>query len=418
VRRLRAAWDARAACLRRPACYTARVSDRLVTPRFLMMCGFSFTVFLSAFQLLPTAPFRIVDLGGSRFDAGLFLGFLTYASACSAPLTGAIADRVGRRRTMVMASLVIAALAVGHGATSSYRVMLGLVLVQGVFWSGLLSAASAYTTELIPPARRAEGIGYWGLSTVLAISFAPAVGLWVYRRGWAWVCVSVGVLNLVMAAIALALPDERDARPIAPVPVRPFFTRDLFEWRVAVAAVTLFLCAFGYGGVTSFAAMYAGANGVTPRGLYFTVFAVTIILTRPFSGRLADRLGHVRVLVPCLVLVVAGYVLLALGGTRPWLVASAVVFGTGFGSAYPIFAAYVMEHIGPHRRGAAFGGILAALDTGIGSGSMAIGWIVEHHGFAAAFALAGAVAALATPYFLLVGRRMLEPRRPPGPGRR
>ena len=60
------------------------------------MCGFTFTVFLSAFQLLPTAPFHILELGGSTFAAGLFLGFLTYASAFSAPLTGAIADRIGR----------------------------------------------------------------------------------------------------------------------------------------------------------------------------------------------------------------------------------------------------------------------------------------------------------------------------------
>ena len=47
----------------------------------------------------------------------------------------------------------------------------------------------------------------------------------------------------------------------------------------------------------------------------------------------------------------------------------AVVFGLGFGTAYPVFAAYVMEHVDPRRRGAAFGGILAAFDTGIGTGS-------------------------------------------------
>jgi hypothetical protein len=40
-------------------------TDRLFTPRFFLMCGFSFTVFLSAFQLLPTAPYRILDLGGT-----------------------------------------------------------------------------------------------------------------------------------------------------------------------------------------------------------------------------------------------------------------------------------------------------------------------------------------------------------------
>ncbi|MBW8862373.1 MAG: hypothetical protein JF601_08395, partial [Acidobacteria bacterium] len=73
------------------------MTDRLFTPRFFVMCGFSFTVFLSAFQLLPTAPFHILALGGGTAAAGLFLGFLTYASAFSAPVTGALVDRIGAR---------------------------------------------------------------------------------------------------------------------------------------------------------------------------------------------------------------------------------------------------------------------------------------------------------------------------------
>src|ERR1700704_6175894 len=99
----------------RPTTYTSRfMSDRLFTPRFFIMCGFTFTVFLSAFQLLPTAPFRILELGGSTFASGLFLGFLTYASAGSAPLTGAIADRIGRRRTLIVRRGVVLLWAVAY----------------------------------------------------------------------------------------------------------------------------------------------------------------------------------------------------------------------------------------------------------------------------------------------------------------
>jgi len=76
------------------------------------MCGFSFTVFLSAFQLLPTAPYHIIDLGGTTFASGLFLGFLTYSSAFSAPLTGAFVDRVGQRRILIVSSVALAVFSV------------------------------------------------------------------------------------------------------------------------------------------------------------------------------------------------------------------------------------------------------------------------------------------------------------------
>ena len=138
------------------------------------MCGFNFVVFLSAFQLLPTAPFRILDVGGGTVAAGLFLGFLTYASAFSAPFTGAIADRIGRRRTLVICSTAIFLMSFAYAMTTTWPPMLAIVFVHGLFWSGLLTAAGAYVTDLMPASRRAEGIGYYGISTILAVAVAPA----------------------------------------------------------------------------------------------------------------------------------------------------------------------------------------------------------------------------------------------------
>jgi MFS family permease len=378
------------------------MSDRLFSPRFFVMCGFTFTVFLSAFQLLPTAPFRIHDLGGSTFASGLFLGFLTYASAFSAPLTGAISDRIGRRRTLVVASGVILLCAIGYALTTSYRVMLALVVVHGVFWSGLLSASAAYMTSLLPERRRAEGIAYWGLSTVAAVAVAPPFAFWLlHRGGWRWICISCASLNALMGAIAWTLDDDR-----LPGDLSTSVPTSLIEWRVLVLSLTLFLYSFGYGAITSFSAVYADAIGVSPKSLYLTVIAVVILLTRPFSGGLADRIGYRRVFMPCLVLISAGLALLASGATRGSLVASAIVFGLGFGTAYPVFVAYVMRDVTAARRGAAFGAILAAFDTGIGTGSTSVGWLIERYGFSTAFGTAAVLSAIALPYFVVVDRRL------------
>jgi MFS family permease len=88
------------------------------------------------------------------------------------------------------------------------------------------------------------------------------------------------------------------------------------------------------------------------------------------------------------------------------LIFAALVFGAGFGLMYPSFTAYVMAHVSPRRRGAAFGAILAAFDTGVGSGSSALGWLIHAHGFRTAFGVASAVAILAVPYFVVAERRL------------
>lgn len=384
--------------------YSQALSDRLFTPRFFVMCGFSFTVFLSAFQLLPTAPFHIIDLGGSTFASGLFLGFLTYSSSFSAPLTGAFVDRTGQRRILITTSLALAAFSVAYAVITDYRIVLALVLAHGVFWSGLLSASAAYMTSLLPENRRAEGIGYWGLSTLAAIAVAPTVGFWIYRTGgWLWLCLGAMALNLAMAVIATTLPEHRfSAERAAPRP------RGVIEGRVLVLSITLSLYSFGYGGITSFTAMYADVNGITPKSLYLTALAIVMLFTRPVLGRLGDKYGYKRVFVPCLILISCGLACLALGGTRFWMLLSALIFGLGFGTAYPSYIGYVMRHVTPDRRGAAFGAVLAAFDSGIGTGSTVMGWVIQHYGFQSAFGVAAVLSAFALPYFLIIDRRFAE----------
>ncbi len=377
----------------------------LFTRRFFMMCGFSFTVFLSLFQLLPTAPFRILELGGTTAMAGLFLGMLTYASALSAPFTGALADRVGKRVLLLVTSVAIAGFSVAYAASRSYWLPLVLVFFHGLFWSGLLSASSAYMTEVIPESRRAEGIGYWGMATMLATAMAPWLGLRVYRHGWGWLCAEAAVLNLVMAAIAWRLPP--DSTFAARLTRDHFLGPRLVEWRVVGVALALFLCSFGYGGITSFVAVVADRNGVTPRSIFFTAFALTVLVTRLFSGRIADRVGHRRVLLPCLALTTVGLGLTAFAHTRLQVVVAAAVFGLGFGNQYPAFVSYVLDFVSSSRRGSAFGGILAAFDTGIGTGSIAVGWLAQRIGFGGAFGVAAALSAFSIPYFLWAERRFL-----------
>jgi predicted MFS family arabinose efflux permease len=88
------------------------------------------------------------------------------------------------------------------------------------------------------------------------------------------------------------------------------------------------------------------------------------------------------------------------------IAAAALIFGSGFGLMQPSYTSYVLAHVAAHRRGAAFGAMLAAFDTGIGSGASLFGVMSQAFGSRVAFAAAGVLAALSMPYFVLAERRL------------
>jgi MFS family permease len=385
------------------------MSDRLFTPRFFVMCAFSFTVFVSLFQLLPTAPYHVIDLGGSTAVAGLFLGLLTYSSALTAPFTGNIGDRLGQRRVLIVVSLVLAAFTAAYSMIGSYRLLLALVVVHGGVWSALLTSSGAYMTMGIPAARRAEGLGYWGLASVLAIAVAPPLGFWVYQFGWRTLCLETMSLDLLMAFIAWRLPDDRAqvasmrAAHAAGPPSPP---HRLVETRALLLSVTLGLASFSYGALTSFSAMYADSMNIAPRSLFLSTMAVAIVAMRLLVGRRIDIIGHRNALLPSLAVSALGLLLLAASRNVWGFALAALVFGSGFGLMFPAFAAYLMTHVSALRRGAAYGAMIAAFDTGIGTGSSTMGWLIHRLGFRTAFVLAAVLVAVAVPYFVVVEKRL------------
>ena len=115
---------------------------------------------------------------------------------------------------LIVGSLAIAGFSTVYAFLHDYRILLALVLLHGVFWSGLLSASSAYITDIIPAHRRAEGISYWGLVEHPGHRGGAAGRLRDLHAG-----VDLGVrpaaLNLAMAAIAWSCPPTRPARGAA-----------------------------------------------------------------------------------------------------------------------------------------------------------------------------------------------------------
>jgi len=364
-----------------------------------MLWAYAFVTFFSAFQLLPVIPLRILELGGSKAEAGWFLAVYTLASAFAAPLMGAVADRVGRKRLLVTVSTLFILFSLAYGVISYLPLLWIIGAIHGSIWSGILASSSAIMSEFIPESRRTEGMAYWGLASIAATAIAPAVGLGVYHFGWRALCIELAVLSLFMAVWASRLPHSEEPREQAHASLA-----EAWDWKVIRTTLSLSVVSFGYGGVTSYAAILCMERHIEPRSLYFIVYATTIVLVRLTTSRLGDRLGPKAILYPAFAAVPIAFAVLAIAQQRWQLVASALIFGIGFGGMYPAFASFILGATDRARRARTFGSIVWAFDIGIGTGSLAIGVIANHTSLGVAFAFAAALSCLAIPIFVITSK--------------
>jgi MFS family permease len=376
--------------------------EPLFTPRFISLWLFQCGTFFSAFQLLPVIPLRIIELGGSKAAAGLFLAVYTFASALAAPVMGTIADLMGRRRMLVVASLLFVVFSLAYGVVPWLPLVLIIGIAHGAIWSSLLSSASAIMTDFIPVSRRTEGLGYWGLAPTAAIAVAPAAGMYVYRLGWLALCVEIAVLSALMAIWASRLPggQRNDAQASLPR------IGELWDWRVMKTALSLAVVSFGYGGITSYVAILSRERGIHPESLFFAVFAISVIVVRIATARIGDRHGPKVLLYPALVSIPLAFLLLAAAQTRAQLIAAGILWGMGLGASFPAFMTFVVTNTDERFRGRTFGSVILAFDTGIGLGSIVIGAIGTRWSLGTAFVVAAALSCLAIPIFVSTSRQL------------
>ncbi len=372
----------------------SRPVEPLLTAAFAGLWVYAFVTFFSAFQLLPAIPFRILELGGSTARAGWFLSVYTYASAFSAPLMGSLADHFGRRRLLITVSILFICFSIAYGVITNFYLLLAIGAVHGAMWSGLIASASAIMSDYIPVSRRNQGLAWWGLASTAAVAIAPAVGLWVFHFGWLTLCIELVILSLGMTVGALLLRPSEGRREGSRMALS-----EAWDWRVIQTTLSLTVATFGYGGVTSYSAIIAVQRHIEPRAIYLTAFATTIAIFRIGFSHIGDRVGTKRVLYPSLVLIPLAFAVLAVANRKWEMILSAILFGLGFGAAYPAFATFILANTDPDRRARTFGSIVWAFDTGIGTGSLVIGALGEAFGFQRAFLIAAGLSCFSIPIF-------------------
>ena len=385
-----------------------QAKDRLFFSDFILATLANFATSFGLQMLAATLPVYVVSLGGSQAEAGLIVGVMAVVAFLFRPVMGWLVD-VWRRRPVVLVGTSC------YGLASLVYLLAGSVpfLLVGRFFHGLgtccyTTAANAYVADIAPAGRRAEAMGIFSAAQSLGSIIGPVVGFMLIRTmGFRQLFYVTG--GLATAAFVISL-FARERRRSAASKVPPWSPRTGILSVDALPMAWMAVCiGVDFGAVNAFIAIFAQPRGLPNPGVYFMVEAVAMLLSRTFSGRLADRYGRASAIIPGMILTAGALAILPPSQGLSAFVVSASLLGIGIGMAQPATAALLIDRVAADQRGLATNTYFMGWDVGFFAGSFLLGVVSQRWGFGMMWPIAAAFTLLSL--LGLVADRRRERRR-------
>lgn len=360
--------------------------DKLWNGNYIRVWMANFLLYFSFMLLTPLFPLYLSDtFGADKQMIGIVLSGYTLTALLVRPFSGYWVDSFPRRTVLLISFFVFAFLFVGYPLSTTLLMFAVVRTLHGAPYGMATVSNSTVAIDVLPTSRRAEGIGYYGLSNNVATAISPTIALLIYGVSGSYDLLFI--LAIVIAALAfysnytLKL-QRRSLVQRAPLSLDRFILLKAWRQGFCIACYS-----FSYGVISTYVAIYGkeelGITGGT--GLFFMLLSVGLIFSR-LTGSRTLRKGRIVQNASMGVLVsLVGYLLFAVLHNAWGYYGAALIIGLGNGHMFPAFQTMFLNLASNEQRGTATSTLFVSWDTGIGIGILLGGMVAENWGYHTAF---------------------------------
>jgi MFS family permease len=373
---------------------------------FWLLSLSSFLFFGSFNMVLPELPDFMRTFGGEDY-IGLHITFFTLTALISRPFSGKLTDTWGRIPVMVFGAAVTAVVSLFYPFFLNIYAFLFIRFLHGFSTGFKPTGTAAYVADIVPVNRRGEGMG------ILSFFGMTGMGIGNYVGGVIAIHYDINVLFYASAAVALlsviviaGMKETLDGKQKFSGSLLKIKASDIYEPTVLVPSVVMMLVTFSFGAALTLAPDLSVYLGIANKGLFFSYFTITSLVSRVVGGRLSDEFGRRKVLIVAMLIVGTGSVYIGFSPTAFHFFTGALIFGAGYGLSSPALFAWAADLAPDKFRGRGFSTLFMALEIGIGMGALLAGQIYNGNpdNFPIVFTGCGSLAFLAFIYLLFKGK--------------
>ena len=359
-------------------------TDRLWSPAFINYGVSSGIFYMTQYVLVAALPIILTaELGGSALDAGLAMTYFQIGTILCRPFAGRLIDGLDKRIILLISSALFFVIMGLFNLTTSLQTIFVLRGLHGAIFALGTTVMAALAVVVLPASRKGEGINMFAVFSNIAMVLGPAVGLYALQ---AYGSSSLYMFLTIMTALAfvlsnviqlpkeLAKPKQKTSKGWS---ISQFIEKRSLPW----ALMGLFI-GFTYSGVLVFIPIELNSMGAGVWGsVFFALFALMIIISRPLVGKVYARYGSRFVIYPGVGLFIIGLAILGVVSTPVGIICTAPLLGLGYGAAQPAFQALAVQSAPIERAGVSTATYFLALDIAVGAGSVILALIANALGY-------------------------------------
>lgn len=362
------------------------VSEKLWNRNYVRVWTANFMLFFSFMLLTPLFPLYLSEVfGTSKQTIGLVLSGYTLTALLVRPFGGYLVDSLPRKTVLLSSFFLFFVLFIGYPLAGSLWLFAVVRTLHGAPFGLATISNSTVAIDVLPSSRRAEGIGYYGLSNNVATAIAPTIALFIY--GYTGNYELLFIMAIIVSGAGLYCNytlrlSPREKKTVQKLSLDRFIL--LRSWPYIISMVCL---SFSYGVIATYVAVYGkeelGITGGT--GLFFMLLSIGLILSRLTGSRTLREGKIVQNASLGLLVSLVGYFTFAAFHSAWGYYGAAFIIGLGNGHMFPAYQTIFLNLAPNSQRGTANSTLFVSWDTGMGLGMLIGGYIVEHWGYHQAF---------------------------------
>ena len=348
-------------------------------------------------------PFYIgTAFGTNDAETGLILATYIIAALVVRPFSGYLVDTFPRKKILIYSLILFTVLFYGYMQSKTIFFFILFRILHGFTWSVTTTANSTITIDIIPSERRGEGIGYYGLTSTLAMAIGPMLGLLLYDYFPIEINFYLAIFfSLIALALAMLIkmPYKEPNLEKEPISLDRFILVKAIP--IGINLLGIGIC---YGALFAFAALYGKELNIENIGLFFMFMAIGMTLSRLFAGQLIDR-GYIHQLMAyALVVLAVSLIAFGLAFNAISFFLAAFFIGLSYGVLSPTFQNLFINLAKPEKRGTANSTFFTFYDLGIGLGMVFAGKIAHWVSYHSIFIFGGVICIFTLIFYIFISK--------------